>query len=278
MEDKEFNSKDELFQYLKTNKNLLIAEKKSALKCSDPMSGSVGCLSEEDGFVAKGIELNTDELLKKDSIDVTIVINTCGLMDSHRDVHIPGIWKKTLKESKSLYHLQEHGMSFRNVISDEVNASSKSMNWSDLGAQYNGSTEALIFKSKINKSRNPYMFEQYASGYVKQHSVGMRYIKLFLCVNSDHSNYVSEKENWDKYISYVVNKQEAEEVGYFWAVTEAKLIEGSAVLMGSNNITPTFSVKSPSLEPPECTQEDNKPETPLQKKIDFSKMSNIKLN
>ena len=35
-------------------------------------------------------------------------------------------------------------------------------------------------------------------------------------------------------------KETAIEKGYFWAVLEAKLIEGSAVVIGSNPVTPTL--------------------------------------
>jgi trehalose/maltose hydrolase-like predicted phosphorylase len=41
-------------------------------------------------------------------------------MDSHSDVHIPGIWNKSLKDNPIQLHLQEHEMAFANVISDEA--------------------------------------------------------------------------------------------------------------------------------------------------------------
>jgi len=41
----------------------------------------------------------------------------------------------------------------------------------------------------------------------------------------------------------VINQEEAKEQGYFWAVTEAKLVEGSAVVKGSNSYTPTLEVE-----------------------------------
>ena len=34
----------------------------------------------------------------------------------------------------------------------------------------------------------------------------------------------------------------ADNYGYFWAVTEAKVVEGSAVVKGSNAITPVISI------------------------------------
>ena len=45
-----------------------------------------------------------------------------------------------------------------------------------------------------------------------------------------------------------LNKAELERIKYFFAVTEAKAIEGSAVPMGSNFVTPTQSVKAPVTE------------------------------
>jgi hypothetical protein len=60
-----------------------------------------------------------------------------------------------------------------------------------------------------------------------------------------------EKENWDKYIGKVANVEQAEEEGYFWAVTEAKIVEGSAVLFGSNRVTPTLSNNKTQDEPEE---------------------------
>jgi hypothetical protein len=118
------------------------------------------------------------------------------------------------------------------------------MQWSDLGLNLKGDTEALIFNATISKQRNPYMFEQYAKGYVKEHSVGMRYVKLELAINSDNKWDVEEKEVWDKYYPEIANKEVADERGYFWAVTEAKIVEGSAVVKGSNYATPTISIEA----------------------------------
>jgi hypothetical protein len=90
------------------------------------------------------------------------------------------------------------------------------------------------------------MFNQYKQGFVNNHSVGMRYVKMELAIND--KDYEKEKNFYDKYISQVINKEDADKLGYFWVVTEAKVIEGSAVPMGSNPITPTTNIKSePSL-------------------------------
>jgi hypothetical protein len=90
---------------------------------------------------------------------------------------------------------------------------------------------------------------------VKNHSVGMQYVKLFLAVNDER--YEEEFKVWEKYINLAVNKEVAIEYGYFWAVTEAKVIEGSAVPIGSNTYTPTQENNS---EPNKSfTQQQNEP-------------------
>lgn len=250
-----YTDKSELFRFMKENKSLLVAEKKASLKCADAISYVEGYVNEK-GDTVKVEPTTSAELLKKDSLKVKVVINTTNLMDSHSDVHMKGIWKKSVKEQKNLYLLQEHQMKFENVITDKVTARVKEYEWKDLGFEFKGTTEALVFDAEINKDRNPFMFEQYAKGYVKEHSVGMRYVNLEMAIDDDR--YQEEKAIWDKYIGEVANREEAEQKGYFWAVTEAKIIEGSAVVKGSNYATPTISVKENTIEPTEVTQTEDK--------------------
>lgn len=268
-----FKSPSELFKFLKENKALLIAEKKSTYKRADAVSFCRPIHEHEEG--ADKAAPTVQDLTTKDVLNVEIVINTTKLLDSHGDVHIDGLWKKSLKEQRSLYHIQEHRMQFDHVISDNVSARTEVKTWRELGFKMNGDTEALIFESKIEKLRNPYMFEQYARGYVKNHSVGMRYIAIYLCINSEEKYYVEEKANWDKYFPIIANPKDAEATGFFWAVTEAQVVEGSAVLSGSNWATPTTSVKF--YEPSEDTQEnDLGPVTPPEQKAGlFDKLINI---
>lgn len=235
----QFTDKDEMLKALIENKSEIIATKKMQTKEAD--SVSFAYTPENDKGEAIKSEGEMSDIYK---LRAKLVINTTNLLDSHGDVHVKGIWNKTVKENKSPYLLQEHVMKFDHIITDEVKASVKEMSWGDLGANYNGTTEALVFDVVMNKKRNEYMFEQYANGYVKNHSVGMRYVKMDLAVNSSEKWAAAEKEIWDKYIDQVVNRKEAEAVGYMWIVQEAKMVEGSAVVKGSNHITPTISVEA----------------------------------
>jgi hypothetical protein len=257
--NKQFNSKEELFKALRENKNTLIAQKKMITKQADAVIHYVQ-VENEKGETIKATYSDTSVI---NQLKAELVINTTNLMDSHSDVHIKGIWNKSAKEQKNLLLLQEHKMTFDHIISDNVDVSVKEVKWSDLGYSYKGTTEALTFDVLIDKQRNPFMFDQYAKGYVKEHSVGMRYVKMELAINSDSKWDVEEKEIWDNYIDQVANKEQAEEQGFFWAVLEAKIVEGSAVVKGSNFATPTINVEAvkddtPTIttEPTEVTQEE----------------------
>lgn len=247
----EFNSQKELFNFLYENKTALIAEKKYTVKHCDTVLSPVSLVDENDVVKSFGQISSTSENMR-----VKSVVNTTNIMDSHSDVHMPGLWNKTIKENKSIYLLQEHEMTFANIISDEVTASVKNMNWSDLGYNAEGQTQALVFDSLLNNQRNPFMFDQYAKGYVKNHSVGMQYVSLNLAMND--KSFAKEFELWNKYIGSIVNAQDAKNKGFFWAVTEAKLIEGSAVVIGSNKVTPTLLI-SDKDEPDTSTHKDIEP-------------------
>ena len=261
-----FNSQKELFNFLHENKSILIAEKKYTIKHCDTISYSPEIKESEANK-----SISDPSTFTGNKIKVTSVINTTNIMDSHSDVHLPGLWNKTIKENKNLMLLQEHQMNFASVITDQVKASVQDINWSDLGYNKVGKTQALVFDSILSKDRNPFMFDQYVKGYVKNHSVGMQYVGLALAIND--KSFTEEYATWNKYIGEVINANEAKDKGFFWVVSEAKAIEGSAVVMGSNKITPTLDVsQKENNEPDLSTHKDNEPS------FDTQKLNNIITN
>jgi hypothetical protein len=237
-----FAKKSDLFAFLVKNKHILEAEKKAIMKHGD------GVMFSEKSFfdatkatTSKGNNpIDAALIMMKDRIGVRAVINTTNFLDSHSDVHIPGLWKKSLSINKMLMHVQEHTMTFDHIIADgaELNPYTETMSWKELGFKYKGETEALIFDSVVLKERNPFMFQTYAKGRVKNHSVGMRYIQMVMCINDE--DYGAEYEAWQKYYPMIANSDVADDQGYFWAIKEARAIEGSAVPIGSNIATPTL--------------------------------------
>lgn len=242
-----FSSKKELFNFLVKNKQTIKAHKKAAIKHADGALTNYSIFNKNSYQIIKSNSpIPMDEL--GDSIKTKLIINTTNLVDSHKDLHLPGIWTKSLQENKRLLHLQEHKQGFENIISDgeDLKASTESFTFKDLGFDLIGETQALVFESNVTKDRNEFMFNQYAKGFVKEHSVGMYYVKLFLAVND--KDFSEEFEIWDKHIDSAANKDDVLEDGFFWAVTEAKAIEGSAVPLGSNFATPTLDNNIKNIE------------------------------
>jgi hypothetical protein len=240
-----FETKEETFDFIHKNINKINSQKSAAIKFAD--SNSVSCFyvsKEGDLLTEKSFLANKELVISENSpIKVKAIINTTNLLDSHGDVHIKGIWKKCLKETKDFSLIKEHNFSFDGTISDEVKAYTQTYTWGDLGITgLKGDTEALVFDAIIQSNDKTGMYERYKNGVVKNHSVGMRYINYAVCMNTEDENYQSYKSNWDKYIDQVANKSEAIEAGYFWAIIEAKAVEGSAVKRGSNWATPTQEV------------------------------------
>ena len=258
--DKEFATKEELFKALKENKPSLISLKKSIEKRADSIN-YVNSINSD--LTANKEENGTQTEVEK--LQVKVIINTTNFIDSHNDLHINGIWNKSVSDNanKGFLHLQEHDRDFDKVISDNAKGYVESITWKSIGLPYSGKTEALIFDSIIEKKRNEFMFKQYSNGWVKNHSVGMRYVKIDLAINSESEWDKDEKELWDKYYPVVANKEVADERGYFWVVSEAKIIEGSAVVMGSNSATPTISVENKS-EADNITSEQEEPSSDTQ--------------
>ena len=263
---------------LKHDKAKLYSMKKASFKEADSFSFDLSKLDSKDESIKAIV---TTPIIDATKIRVKSIINTTNLLDSHGDVHIKNIWKKSIQENKSMYLLNSHQQKFEYVITDNVTPLAQTMSWKSLGFDFEGNTQSLVFDSIIEKTKyNELMFDMYASGKVKNHSVGMQYVKILYCVNSDDSYWQEEKANWDKYINEVANKDEAESAGNFWAVLEAKIIEGSAVLRGSNYATPTQSVTevkneaeiitSTIIEPSQDTQITNNAQSKVQKLLSIN--------
>lgn len=243
-----FRTKKELFAWLKDNEEDILYQKKSTFKKADAFSTTTIALLDSPEFAQKnGVPLEPLQE-KEGNVDIIkrrVIINTTMVRDSHKDVHLNGLWNKSLKENRNLKHLQEHEMKFDKIIADkdDLHAFTKTYSWRDLGYDVDGKTEALVFDSTIKQSRNATMFREYKDGNVDNHSVGMYYVNIKLALDSDDEGDEKYKAEYDKWINDIANKAEVEKEGYFFAVYEAKAIEGSAVPIGSNRITPTLQPK-----------------------------------
>lgn len=253
--NKSFASQALMFAALKAGKQELIASKKASIKNTDPILAGIPIGSPNSFPLVK--EFGTPKEVNFGDY-VYPVINTINYLDSHKDVHLTGIWDKSAKEqSGKTYYIINHELMLGKVISypKDVSIYVKDMTWKDLGRNYPGSTQALIFKAKLTERSNKDAFDAIKAGEEIQNSVRMQYVRLELAINSNEDYYKEEKAVWNKYAPLVVNQEDLNETVYFWAVHEAKIyLEGSAVLFGSNDVTPIYTEEPKHIEPPAGTQ------------------------
>lgn len=253
--------KSQIFEYLCDNYKEIINIKKSALKQSDDAYTSSQIITN----ITKGLATAHKDDPTSGVIKRTIVGNTYYWRDSHDDVHVDGIFTKSIKDKSpnKIYHYHDHAGMLTAKVGTFSNVYEKRAMWKDLGVNVFGYTTALMADSDIKSVFNKSIYEQYLNNEIDQHSVGMNYITMSLAINSDEPAYKEHKKEWDMYYPLLGNKNDAIEYGFFWAQKEARLIEISAVGEGSNRITPTIQNIEPSddtqkWEPTNVTQQEVK--------------------
>lgn len=237
--NKSFETKEEMFAAVKANKDKIIGLKKATIKESDPVYA-----------VNKSLDAVKGESSKSEPVSfgstIYPVINTTNLYDSHGDVHINKLWDVSVVDQKGkLHYIINHELEIGKVISypNDVNPIVVDMTWKELGYEYPGSTQALIFEALLSEVSNVDAAKAIIQGIPLQNSVRMRYISMTLCIDSNEEGFKQERENFYKYLPDIANKQDVLDSGYFWAITEAAIyLEGSAVLRGSNPNTPILTV------------------------------------
>lgn len=245
-EAKSFPTQKDLFAYLVENKQELFDQKKSITKRAE---GGLSFIVNDDKPLsevtkAKPIYSNDKEagILKR-----TIVANTYWWMDSHSDVHLGrgaeeenAVFTETIKNRASkIYPTDQHNWSLDGKMGKTLALYESPISWRALGVGRTGMTEALFAEAEIHKSKNEARYNDYLNNEIDQHSVGMRYQDIQLAVN-DQDEYPKEYAIYQKYINKIGNRQEVEKQGFFFAVGKAYLAEYSAVIAGSNELTPTL--------------------------------------
>ena len=231
--NKTFTNKEELFKALKDNEQKIISLKKATVY-----------KSAEKGQFASG-SLNASEI--KSDFDwmkkgyFYPIVNTTNYYDSHGDVHFPALWNKTIKEqSGRIHYVLDHELKVGSVIAwpDNVGLMLKPIEWSAVGKDYPGTTEALILEVAESDIVNQDAKSVYSAKRSVQGSVRMSYVTIKLGINSDAKEYVENKAYYNSRINEIANRQDVEDAGYFFGIEEAKLIkETSMVLFGSNDAT-----------------------------------------
>lgn len=237
----EFSSKEELFEYLVTNKQEIFEQKKSIEKHCE---GSISLIDSANVTTKAALFENDKEagILKR-----TVLANTYWWMDSMSDVHIgrgegdKAVFTNSIKNKSAakIPPIDQHNWSLDGRIGKTLNVYEAPISWRALGIGKTGMTEGLFADVQIERSKNEARYNDYLNNEIDQHSVGMQYVDIELAVN-DQEEYPKEYAVFQKYINKIGNRKQVEEQGYFFAVSEAKLKEYSAVIAGANELTPVI--------------------------------------
>lgn len=250
--NKSFPDKKAMFKELRKNAPEIIKVKKASLKNSEPVSYTLKAKTATKEDVA------VSEITMGDYIYP--IINTTNWLDSHGDVHMDNLWDVSLKDQRGrLYYIINHQLEIGKVIAypDDMEAFVKTFNWTDLGQPYAGTTQALVFKVLLTDAAESTALAAIKSRKPLQNSVRMQYVSMSLCINDADPEFKQEYANFYKYLAVIANKEDAMEKEYFWAILEAKVCqEGSAVLFGSNSVTPILSESEFNYDPADASQKE----------------------
>jgi len=247
-EVKSFKTQSELFAYLVAEKEEVFSQKKSITKRAE---GSLSTIFDTTG--AESVTTAKQKPLYENNKELgvvkrTVVANTYWWMDSHSDVHLgkgqeengKAVFTDSIKDrAHKVFPTDQHNWSLDGKMGKTLALYEAPISWRALGVGRTGMTEALFADAQIEKSKNERRYEDYLNDEIDQHSVGMRYQDIELAVN-DQDEYPKEFAVYQKYINKIGNRQEVEKQGYFFAVAKAHLSEYSAVIAGSNELTPTL--------------------------------------
>ena len=234
----EFETKDDLFKALAENENLIVDAKKAQIYKS--IDKGLQIVTDQKG-IEKALTSEENKALKFDDNYYYFVVNSSNILDSHNDMHVDGNWKKTVKEQQGkVYLVFDHTLKRSEIIAmqKDIEMLTAKIPFSLLGKNYDGESYCLIYKVAKDKIVNKEAKQWLEDGHKLEASVRMQYVNIETAFNTNDKEYAKQKENYDMYFPLIANKEDFEEIEYFWIVKEAKNVyESSLVLFGSNGAT-----------------------------------------
>lgn len=246
--NKEFETKEEMFNELKSNIDLIIDKKKSEFQYSRDKGTAISCKS------LNGLKLSDAE---KASIQVDddyyyIVVNSTNILDSHEDLHVNGIWNKSVQDNQGKnYLVTDHELDIANVVvrKEHIEMFVVTVSFKSLGYPYAGNTEILVYKFRKDRVLIQSVKEWLESGDEIQASVRMRYVTIEFAMDSNDPEFAIEKKRYEQYKSKIANIADFEYVYYFYIIKDAvNQRESSLVIAGSNHVTGNI-IENKNIEP-----------------------------
>ena len=256
--NKEFSTKEMLFDELRKNKEIIIDAKKSEILKSCDKGQSV---------LLKNLDLQkfseTEKAINFDSDYYYFAVNSTLILDSHQDLHDNGIWNQTVKQIQGKnYLICDHDLDIDKVVAkkEHIEVLIMKVPFSLIGKDYKGETEILVYKVRKDKIVHKTVKEWLESGDSLECSVRMQYVTILLAMDSENPQDATERKNYYDYINKIANKDDFEYISHFFIIKEAKNVkESSLVLFGSNHVTGVIS--DSANKNIEAVNDTSKPET-----------------
>lgn len=259
--NKIFESRIDLFKALKANEESIIEFKKAHIYKGLEKVETKGQLPGNMNEVVKGIGFSTKTNY------IYPIISTTKYLDSHDDVHFDGCFAKTVRDQQGkVYYCADHNLTTEGIVANkrDVEMVVKDIEWSFVGKNYTGKTQALIFSIDKAKIINDKALRLIESDPEIENSIRMQYVKIVMGIDSNEKDFATNKVYYDSRINEIANQDKAKEQGYFFGVEELKIHkEGSMVIAGGSNDATriyqhTESAKSNSeeIEPSKDTRID----------------------
>lgn len=241
-----------LFKYLVANKQMLIAQKKASIKYTDPLVSlpTVFNATKVAGAKAAG---GGEQPEDNGIVKVKVVGNSAWWCDSQMDVLTDSCYDKSIKERGILIpHIADHIHKSTNHVGDVTAVYTQKIALKALGLDMAGTTTCFCMETDVRQDYNEDTYKFYKNRKINQHSIGLQYLSIGMCINDEE--YLPEFELWNKYYDKVINKELIDERGYFWIVPEIRILENSCVLFGANELTPTLQVTDTADQPSDDTE------------------------
>ena len=187
--------------FASNEENILDIKKANIYKGCDK-SQTIGKAIFTSDDVTKGIGFTTKNNF------IYPIISTTKYMDSHDDVHFDGCFTKTVNDQQGkVYYCADHDLSLKGIVAakKDVEMVVKNIDWSIVGKDYQGQTQALIFCIDKSSIKNQDALSLIESDPELENSIRMQYVKVMMGIDSKDKMYAVNKQYFDSRINEISN-------------------------------------------------------------------------
>lgn len=176
--------------------------------------------------------LSTYKELHEDERIIKAVANTYNFFDHDFDALRMGCCAKSIEDRGNDSNAPDKIL--HALFHDLTRLPGKSMNEAETEV---GGHKVLYVESRLADTiEGEETLIKYKDEIYNQHSIGFRYVQLEFVEKGDNK--------WEKFVSTLINPEDAEKVGFGFDVTEINLFEWSTVAFGANKLTPFLGTKT----------------------------------